>query len=104
MDGERELVERVLGLARPLRVVLGLLTLLELVDGLAVAGGDGEVLALGLDLGLRAAEVQRGLGAQALRPLEVALHGDEVVRGDHRTGTERAAADVARGLDGLTRL
>ena len=80
MDGERELVERVLGLARPFRVVLGLLTLFELVDGLAIAGGLGEVLALDGDLGLGAAELQRGFGAQALRPLQIALDGLQVVR------------------------
>src|SRR5699024_8969416 len=63
MGRERELVKDVLGAARPLTVVRGLLALLELLDRLAVARGGGQHLAARVHLGVLTVEVERGLAA-----------------------------------------
>src|SRR3954451_17779054 len=103
MDGERELVELVLRAARPLCVEVGLLALLEAVDDLAVARGGGERPATGIHLGVLAVQVERRLGALALRALEERLYGEQVRDGD-AAGGHRTAAGGTRGAHGVGRL
>src|SRR5207248_3573193 len=67
--------------------------LLQPLEHLALACGDGKRLAAGFHLGVTAVELERARLAVALRLLEVSLCGHEVVA---RGGTAREGLDALR--------
>ena len=83
--------------------MLGLLALLELVDGLAVAGGVGEGLAAGVDLVVAAGELKRGPAVVALGALHLGLDGQEVGAASPPPPA-RSGSALARGGRDLGRL
>lgn len=97
MHGERDLVHlRALG-AGDLAGVLLAAALLQAGERAVLAGGVDERGTAGVDLGVAAAEVQRGGLLGALRALDVGLHRKEV-GGGRRRGV---AARMARTGDAL---
>ena len=98
MNGERELVQCVLGLPCPLGVVLGLLALLERVDGLPVARGDRKHLAAHVDLRFPPGQLQRGVDPKSFGALDEGLGGEKVRR--RETLRLHGGAAVVAGGDG----
>src|SRR3954454_3294596 len=95
VDAERDLIEVDLVQARDLAIVIRAAAALQALDDLAVAGGHGEGLTPGRDLGVATIELQGGLASVALGALDPGLGGQQI--GPRRTGAQRRAESGLAG-------